>query len=111
MDWSNVPILIVAIIGLVGVFLMIAAFALIARRGGWQQAMQPDAPGRWPLPRYLMLIGALLGCLFPVLMSVPGVVPWWDYSNWYTEMPALAFFLSAALVGLRLVVRRRRDGA
>jgi hypothetical protein len=28
-----------------------------------------------------MFAGALLGTLFGLLMFVPGVVPWWDYSS------------------------------
>jgi hypothetical protein len=102
------PIIAVLATGGLGFCLMLAAFVIVTRRGGWQQAMQPDAPGRWPLPRYLLLIGASLGCLFPMLMSVPGVVPWWDYSEWYTRLPALGVVLGVAVVGIALVVRRRR---
>lgn len=102
------PIIAVLTIAGVGFCLMLAAFIMVARRGGWQQAMPADAHGRWPLPRYLMLIGAFLGCLFPLLMSVPGVVPWWDYSQWYTRLPALGIALGAAVVGVRLLVRRWR---
>ena len=103
------PIIAVLATAGVGFCLMLAAFVLVARRGGWQQAMQPDAPGRWPLPRYLLLIGASLGCLFPLLLSVPGVVPWWDYSQWYTRLPALGVVLGVAVVvGTLLLSRRRR---
>lgn len=92
----------------VGLCLMLTAFVIVARRGGWQQAMQPDAQGHWPLPRYLMLVGASLGCLFALLMSVPGVVPWWDYSQWYTWLPALGVVFGIAVVGVQFAVRRRR---
>ena len=103
------PILAVLAIASVGLCLMLTAFVLVARCGGWQQAMQSNAQGRWPLPRYLMLIGASLGCLFPLLMSVPGVVPWWDYSQWYTRLPALGVVLGVAVVvGTLLLSRRRR---
>jgi hypothetical protein len=39
---------------------MAAAFAMIARQGGWRQAMQPDSQGRWSLARRLMATGAFL---------------------------------------------------
>ena len=67
-------------IGAAGFLLMLGAFALVASYGGWQQAMQPDARGRWPLPRLLMLAGAALGTLFGLLLFLPGTVPWWDVS-------------------------------
>jgi hypothetical protein len=79
------PIIVILGIAGVGFCLMLAAFIMIARRGGWERAMQPDAEGHWPLPRKLMLAGAALGCLFGLLMLlaplVPGVVPWWDRSS------------------------------
>lgn len=105
MDLSSFPIA----IGVIGFGLMTAAFVMIARRGGWQQAMQADSQGRWPLPRCLMVAGASLCWLFPVLTSIPGVVPWWDYSKWYTRFPALGAVLGAAFVGIA-VIRRRRGG-
>jgi hypothetical protein len=76
-----VPILAILAVGVVGFCLMLAAFVLVARRGGWQQAMKPDARGHWPAPRHLMFIGALLGVAFSLLLFLPGVVPWWDYSS------------------------------
>jgi uncharacterized BrkB/YihY/UPF0761 family membrane protein len=67
-------------IGLVGFCLTSAAFVLVARRGGWQQAMQPTPEGRWPIARRLMLVGAVLGTLFGflllVLSLIPGGLPW-----------------------------------
>ncbi len=102
------PIIAVLATAGVGFCLMLAAFVLVARRGGWQRAMQPDAQGRWPLPRSLMLIGASLGCLFALLLSVPGMVPWWDYSDWHTRLPALGVVLGLAVVVGSFVVRRRR---
>ncbi len=91
-----------------GFCLMLAAFVMVAWRGGWQQAMQSDAQGRWPLPRYLMLIGASLGCLFPLLLSIPGMVPWWDYSQWYTRLPSLGTIVGIAVALGTFVLRRRR---
>jgi hypothetical protein len=78
-----VPIIALVVAGTVGCCLMLAAFVMIGRRGGWQQAMKPDARGRWPAPRRLMLIGAVLGAAFSLALFVPGVVPWWDYSGPY----------------------------
>jgi hypothetical protein len=108
MDWKDIPILVVLGIAVLGLSLMLAAFVLMARRGGWEPAMQPDAQGRWPLPRYLMLAGASLGCLFALLLSVPGVVPWWDYSQWYTWLPGLGVALGGAFGGLAWGARRWR---
>ena len=80
MDWSVVPIMIAAIIGLVGFALMTAAFALAAKTGGFINAMKPTPDGRWPLAHRLMLIGALLGVVFGVfilvLFMIPGGIPW-----------------------------------
>jgi hypothetical protein len=76
-----VPIIAIAGVGAVGFCLMLAAFFMVSRRGGWQQAMQPTAQNRWPAPRLLMLIGAGLGAAFGLLMFVPGVAPWWEHSS------------------------------
>jgi hypothetical protein len=75
-----IPLYSVLAVGLVGFALMVAAFVLIARAGGWQRAMQPTPEGRWPWARRLMALGAGLGCLFGVLLSIlrfiPGGIPW-----------------------------------
>jgi hypothetical protein len=75
-----IPIILVLAIGLVGFCLMVAAFVLVARAGGWQKAMQPTPESRWPLPRRLMALGAGLGCLFGLLLVIlrliPGGIPW-----------------------------------
>jgi hypothetical protein len=76
-----VPIIAVTVVGAVGFCLMLAAFVMVGRRGGWQHALTPDARGRWPAPRLLMLVGAVLGAAFGLLLFVPGAVPWWDYSS------------------------------
>jgi hypothetical protein len=78
-----VPIIAIAVVGAVGFCLMLAAFIMVSRRGGWQLAMQPSPQGRWPAPRRLMLIGAVLGAAFGLLTFVPGVVPWWEHSSPY----------------------------
>jgi hypothetical protein len=52
-------IILAAVVGGIGVCLMIAALVLVAQRGGWQQAMvQPIAANQWPLQRKLMVTGA-----------------------------------------------------
>jgi phosphatidylglycerophosphate synthase len=79
MDWSLFYV--VMAIAAAGISLMLAAFALVLVRGGWQRAMQPDATGRWPLPRRLLLAGAVLVMLFGLLLFVPGAVPYWDLSS------------------------------
>ena len=108
MNATYLPIILVAATSFVGLGLMTAAFVMIARRGGWQQAMQADAQGRWPQPRYLMAAGASLCCLFALLASIPGVLPWRDSSPRNLLFTALGAVLAAALVGLMAVVQRRR---
>jgi hypothetical protein len=97
MNWSEVPILAAAVVGFVGFCLMVAAFVLVARRGGWRQAMQPEPDGRWSLPRRLMFAGASLGTVFGVvvllLFAIPGGIPWLDGSGWpyaVAVLPAIA---------------------
>jgi hypothetical protein len=51
-----------------GVLLLLAGFALVVWRGGWQSALAPTSQGRWPLPRRLLLAGAVLGTLSGLLM-------------------------------------------
>jgi hypothetical protein len=70
-------------VGVVGLGLMAAAFAMANQRGGWQQAMRPNALGHWPMPRLLMFMGALLGVVFGLLLLLPGALPWWDYFSPY----------------------------
>jgi hypothetical protein len=41
---------------------MVAAFALIAWRGGWEQAItKPGAEKQWPAQRWMMMAGAACG--------------------------------------------------
>jgi hypothetical protein len=86
MDWSVVPILAAFIAGYVGVGLMAAAFVMVARQGGWRQAMQSEPDGRWSLSRRLMFAGALLGAAcggaVVILFLIPGGVPWNDSAGW-----------------------------
>ena len=58
MDLGALSLLVLIAPGLVGFTLMIVAFVMVARQGGWTQAMHPDPQGRWPLPRRLMCAGA-----------------------------------------------------
>jgi hypothetical protein len=100
-----IPIIVALAIALVGIGLMIAAFVAVVLRGSWQQAMQPDATGRWSLARKLMAAGAALGCVFAGLMFIPGVVPWWDYS-WghgvgFGFILGMAFYLLLFMKGQR----------
>jgi hypothetical protein len=78
-----IPVFAIAAVGGVGFCLMLTAFVMVGFRGGWQQAMKPDERGNWPPPRRLMLVGASLAVVFALLMFVPGVIPWWDYSSPY----------------------------
>jgi len=57
-------------IGGVGFAFMLAAFLLVAIRGGWQKAMQSDSQGRWSMARKLMATGAGLGVLFGILTLI-----------------------------------------
>jgi hypothetical protein len=98
MDWSVVAILATTVVGAIGFCLMVAAFLLVARQGGWRQAMQSKPDGRWSLPRRLMFVGAFLGMVFGVvvllLFAIPGGIPWIaDGSGWayaVAVLPAIA---------------------
>lgn len=81
MDWPLIVVIVLAAIGATGVGLMVAAFVLIARQGGWNRAIQqPIAERRWPLARWLMPIGAGLGLVMGlglvILRLIPGGIPW-----------------------------------
>jgi hypothetical protein len=86
MNWSVVPILTAIVVGLVGFCLMVAAFIMVARIGGWRQAMQSEPDDRWSTPRRLMFTGALLGIVYcavvMVLFIIPGGIPWIEGSGW-----------------------------
>jgi hypothetical protein len=91
---------------------MLAAFGMVGRRGGWRQAMKPDAHGHWPAPRLLMLLGVLLCAAFGLALFVPGVVPWWDYSAPHAAWGQGVVFGCLVGVGLgafclRLLLARR----
>jgi hypothetical protein len=97
MTWSVVAILTAIVVGFVGFCLMVAAFLMVAQRGGWRQAMQSAPDGRWSLPRRLMFAAASLGVLFGVgvllLFAIPGGIPWLDGSGWpyaLAVLPAIA---------------------
>ena len=99
MDWSVLPILAVILVGLVGLCLMAAAFVMVARQGGWRQAMRSAPDGRSSLPRRLMVAGALLGAVFgcavAVLFLIPGGIPWRMGSDWATGLTAVLPALAA----------------
>jgi hypothetical protein len=60
-------------VAVVGFCLMLVAFGMIVRRGGWQPALQLTAEGRWPLARRLLLTGAALGAFSGLLMFLLGL--------------------------------------
>jgi hypothetical protein len=81
MDWNELPILAVLIVGFAGFCVMLAALLMVALQGA--QAMQPG--GRWSLPWSLLFAGACLGVVFSlalgVLFLIPGGIPWADGSD------------------------------
>ena len=94
-----------------GITLMLAAFALVPARGGWQRAMRPDPAGRWPLPRLLMLAGAALCVLFGLLLFVPGAVPYWDLSSPSTPwLMGVLFGVAVTTLYYRITQAVRRGG-
>jgi len=81
MKWGEIAVIVDAAVGAIGLCLMLAAFVLVARRGGWKKAIsEPANERRWPAQRVLMLAGAVLGVLFSamlvILWLVPGGIPW-----------------------------------
>jgi len=54
------------LVAFAGCAMMLAAFRLVHLRGDWEAAMRPDATGKWPLARKLMVCGATLGLLFSI---------------------------------------------
>ena len=91
------PILTTIVVGFVGFCLMVAAFVMVGRQGGWRQAMRSEPDGRWSLSRRLMFAGALLGVVcggaVVILFLIPGGIPWSDSSGWSyvaAVLPALA---------------------
>ena len=71
---ETLAVLVAAAIGVVGFLSIVTGIVMWARQGAWQR-------DRWTGGPYLMLVGASLGVLFGLIMMVPGVVPWWDYSS------------------------------
>ena len=93
MEWGVVLILTAFVAGYVGVGLMAAAFVMVARQGGWRQAMQSEPDGRWSLSRRLMFAGALLGAACggaaAILFLIPGGIPWSMGADWITGVAAV----------------------
>src|SRR5262249_17495777 len=109
MDWTMFYV--VMAIAAAGITLMLGAFALAAIRG-WQRAIQPDATGRWPLPRLLLAAGAALIMLFGLLLFVPGAVPYWDLSSPSTPwMMGVIFGFSVSTLYHRITQAVRRGGS
>lgn len=108
MDSSDLLMLLAAAVGFVGFCLMTAAFIMVARRGGWRQAMEGDPDGRWPLPKRLMVTGAALCTIFGLLASITNVLPWRDSSQRSLLSAALGAVLAAALIGITALIQRWR---
>src|SRR5262249_11062912 len=110
MDW--LMFYAVMAIAAAAITLMLGAFALVPVRGGWQRAMQPDATGRWPLPRLLLAAGAALGMLLGLLLFVPGAVPYWDLSSPGTPwVMGVIFGSSVSMLYHRITQAVRRGGS
>jgi len=110
MDWLMFHI--VMSVAAAGITLMLTAFALVLVRGGWQRAMQPNASGRWPLPRLFLAAGAALVMLFGLLLFVPGAVPYWDLSSPGTPwMMGVIFGFSVSMLYHRITQAVRRGGS
>jgi hypothetical protein len=107
MNWSDVPILTVIVVGVVGVCLMVAAYILVALQGGGKQAMRGSPDARWSLPRRLLFAGASLGVVFGLAMGVlfliPGGIPWTEGSD---RGVALISGLTSLLAVWYFVIRR-----
>jgi hypothetical protein len=101
------PLIVITAIGAVGFCLMLAAFVLAARSRTGRQNLRTENDGRWPLPTRLMFAGALLGTLFGLLLFVPGMIPWWDYSSpLVTWLQGTVFGAVLASVCWSLLTRR-----
>jgi hypothetical protein len=102
MNWNEVPILAVIVVGFVGFSLMVAAFVMVALQGGRAMRSAPD--GRWSLPRRLMFAGAWLAIVFSVtvaiLFLIPGGIPWMDGSDGGTTLAVLLSGLAAGWYGI-----------
>jgi hypothetical protein len=113
MNWSLVAISAALVVGFVGVCLMVAAFVMVARQGGWREAMKSEPDGRWSLPRRLMFAGALLGIVFGVvvtlLFAIPGGIPWIEGSDWTGLAAMLPAFAALWYFVLRPTFASRRQ--
>jgi hypothetical protein len=65
----HIVVLTTAAVGVGALSLILWAFSLIARNGGWVQAMKRTEDGRWPAARWLLLVGALLGVVSAPIMT------------------------------------------
>jgi hypothetical protein len=63
-----------------GVCLLLAAFALVAARGGWNRAIgAPMSEAHWPVQRWLMALGAGVTMLSMLMLQITVAslgVPW-----------------------------------
>lgn len=64
MHWTQTALIVVPAIGVAGFCLLLAGFAVISARGGWERALiEPMKAGEWPLQRRLMAVGAALSVM------------------------------------------------
>ena len=112
MEWGVVLILTAFIAGYGGVGLMAAAFVMVARQGGWRQAMRSEPDGRWSLSRRLMFAGALLGVVcggaVVILFLIPGGIPWSDGSDWAVGVALLPIWAAVWYFILRTTIAKKR---
>ena len=96
---ESIPLIVILAILGIGLCLMIAAITLNLLYIGREIGAPSTPQGRWPLPTRLLLVGALLCAASFLLAFVPGVVPWWDYSEpWLVwEQGAVVGFITATL--------------
>jgi hypothetical protein len=112
MNWSVVAIWAAIAVGFIGFCLMMAAFVLVGRQGGWSPAMQSEPHGRWSLARRLLFAGACLGAIFCgtvlILFLIPGGIPWREGSDWGNGIAAVLPGLFAVWY---FIIRRPQNAA
>jgi hypothetical protein len=112
-DMELIPILSVTSLGVVGLYLMLAAFVAAARSPRFPDVPPGSSPpGVWP--RRLMLAGAGLGVAFGILALLPGVLPWVDSPSGYADLligaAGGAAFATTVLQAWRSAPRRLTGG-
>ncbi len=93
-------VMVVGISGLIGFSLLTAAFVMIKRRGGWQQAMRPAPDGQWSSAMRLMTTGVAISGLCLSVMFISFAVPGASYLG----QVGLACSVSYGTLGVLLAV-------